>query len=116
MMAYYEQFFQNDPPLSILIYSGDIDIATVPHAKTQVCLDGLGRSVTQSWSRWTIPGPALPHRANNITAGYVEVFDGYTFATVKGAGHEVPTYQPIFAYNMFERFVLQKQRNLGGPK
>ena len=54
MMAYYEQFFLNDPPLNILIYSGDVDIATVPHAKTQICLDGLGRSVTESWSRWTV--------------------------------------------------------------
>ena len=76
MMAYYEQFFQNDPPLNVLIYSGDIDIAAVPHAKTQVCLDGLGRNVTESWSLWSIPGPALPHRPNNITARYVEVFDG----------------------------------------
>jgi hypothetical protein len=48
----------------------------VPHAKTQVCLDGLGRNVTESWSLWSIPDPSLPHRPNNITARYVEVFDG----------------------------------------
>ena len=38
------------------------------------------------------------------TAGYVEQFDSYTFATVKGAGHEAPEYQPLSSINMIKRF------------
>ena len=113
MMAYYQQFFELAPHLHILIYSGDVDIATVPHAKTQVCVESLQRPVVDSWKPWTVPGPTLPaHQNSNVTAGYVEVYDRLTFATVKGAGHEVPTYQPVFAYNLFERFVIQKQTSL----
>jgi hypothetical protein len=29
-------------------------------------------------------------------AGYSEVFDKYTFVTIKGAGHEVVTLLPLF--------------------
>ena len=59
-------------------------------------------------SRWTIPGPPLPNPntpKNDITAGYVEVYDKYTYCTVRGAGHEAPQYQPHFASAMFNRFL-----------
>ena len=79
-----------------MVYSGDVDIATVPHAYTQLCLSYLNRPLKTQWKRWTV---------DDITAGYVEVYDTYTFATVKGAGHEVPQYQPYFAFNMFQRFI-----------
>lgn len=48
-MEYYESFFVNAPQLQIMVYSGDVDIATVPHAKTQLCLEGLQRSLVQEW-------------------------------------------------------------------
>jgi hypothetical protein len=62
-------------------------------------------------SRWTVPGPQIPREEPDakskslITAGYVEVYDKYTFATVRGAGHEVPQYQPLFAQTLFTRFL-----------
>lgn len=66
--------------------------------------------------RWTVEGPPLYEGTGgikqNITAGYVEVYDTYTFATIKGAGHEAPQYQPAFSYNLFQRFVLEKSANL----
>ena len=31
--------------------------------------------------------------------------DGIHFATVHGAGHEVPRYKPAFALTMIEKFV-----------
>lgn len=49
-MKYYESFFVNAPQLKIMIYSGDVDISTVPHAKTQICLQGLDRNLVQSWT------------------------------------------------------------------
>eukprot|EP00026_Physarum_polycephalum_P009730 Phypoly_transcript_09864.p1 GENE.Phypoly_transcript_09864~~Phypoly_transcript_09864.p1 ORF type:complete len:434 (+),score=38.22 Phypoly_transcript_09864:38-1339(+) len=92
----YNYIFSKAPHARVLIYSGDVDIATVPHAYTQICLSELASPIVSSWRPWVV---------NGQTAGYVEVHQKYTYATVKGAGHEVPTYQPWSAYNMFERFL-----------
>lgn len=46
--------------------------------------------------------------------GYVESFDHYTFATVKGGGHETPQYQPLTSYNMYGRFL--QAATLVGPQ
>lgn len=116
MLDYYNSFFESAPNLRILVYSGDVDIKTVPHPNTQMCLNALGRPLQKKWTRWTVPGPALPEfddpSENDITAGYVEVFDTYTYATVRGAGHEVPLYQPAFAYAMFENFIIKGNDDL----
>jgi len=75
MLPYYEFFFKTRPQLRILIYSGDVDIAEVPHAYTQLCLSYLNRTVVEPWRLWTVNG--------NISAGYVETYDRYTYATVR---------------------------------
>jgi len=110
MLDYYNIFFES-LDIKILIYSGDVDIDTVPHAQTQLCLSYLERPLVTSWTRWTVPGPKIPvyipqHKEkSNITAGYMEVYDKYYYATVRGAGHEVPLYQPFFAYYLFDHFL-----------
>jgi carboxypeptidase C (cathepsin A) len=96
MLPFYEDFFKERPDLNILVYSGDVDIATVPFAITQRCLNDLGRKTLQNWQPWYV---------NGATAGYWEVKNGYTYATVKGAGHEAPAYESWNAYNMFTRFL-----------
>ena len=40
-MPYLRQIFQLAPSTRILYYSGDTDIATVPFAQTERCLDTL---------------------------------------------------------------------------
>lgn len=116
MLDYYQKFFDTAPQLRIMVYSGDIDIKTCPHPNTQMCLANLDRPTTRKWEKWTVEGPQMPSFAdaakNNITAGFCEVHDTYTFATVRGAGHEVPMYQPGFAYNLFERFIINGQEYL----
>jgi len=96
MIPFYQNIFQQKPSLNILIYSGDVDIMTVPFAYTQQCLSELAGSVVSGWQPWFV---------NGWTAGYVEVQQQFTYATVKGAGHEVPEYQPLNAFNMFSRFL-----------
>eukprot|EP01104_Vermistella_antarctica_P000731 TRINITY_DN10851_c0_g1_i1.p1 TRINITY_DN10851_c0_g1~~TRINITY_DN10851_c0_g1_i1.p1 ORF type:complete len:504 (+),score=141.88 TRINITY_DN10851_c0_g1_i1:357-1868(+) len=96
MIPYYYDFFALKPELSILIYSGDIDIATCPFAQTQPCLAQLNGTAIQKWRPWYV---------NGVTVGYTESFDRYTYATIKGAGHEAPEYQPLVAFNLFERFL-----------
>ena len=78
---YLEQFFEIAPQMRILYYSGDVDLATVPFAETQRCLATMNRPVTKHWR---------PYVINKEVVGYVEEYDTYTYATVKGAGHEAP--------------------------
>jgi len=98
MLPLYQQFFTDAPELQILIYSGDTDIATCPHAYAQLCLSELQRPLAPGglWRPWVV---------DQQTAGYVEVHDRYTYATVKGAGHEVPLFQPAAAYQLLTRFM-----------
>jgi len=100
----YANFQKQKPGVKVLVYSGDIDIATVPFAYTQPCLAELNAKNTQAWGPWFV---------NGQTAGYWEQFDSYTYATVKGGGHEAPEYQPLSSFNMFERFM--KSQSLDDP-
>jgi len=100
MLPYYESFFNLNPNLHIMIYSGDVDIGTVPFPFTMTCVYSLNRPVVETWRPWFV---------NGATVGYVEVFDKITYATVKGSGHEVPLYQPLNAYNLFLRFITNKR-------
>jgi len=100
----YANFQKQKPGVKILVYSGDIDIATVPFGYTQPCLAQLNAKNTKAWGPWFV---------NGQTAGYWEQFDSYTFATLKGAGHEAPEYQPLSSFNMFERFM--KSQSLVDP-
>jgi len=97
MIPYYESFFQMKPDLNILIYSGDVDIYTVPFGFTKACLGEIVDPPVNVWQPWFV---------NEATAGYVESFEHYTYATIKGAGHEAPAYQPLTSLNLIQRFVL----------
>ena len=44
-------------------------------------------------------------------AGYATVYKtphNFTWATVRGAGHMAPLFQPLRLYNLFERFIHRK--------
>jgi len=111
MMPLYESFFLNKPGFKILVYSGDLDILTVPFAYTQPCMYRLSGKPLSAWQPWFV---------NGATAGYVETYDKYTYATVKGGGHECPLYQPLTSFQMIYRFLTTgnlnsvKYENVGG--
>jgi len=93
---YLEIFFDVAPEMRILYYSGDVDLATVPFAQTQRCLETMNRPIVEEWRPFTI---------NKEVVGYVETYDRYTYATIKGAGHEAPQFQPAAAYLLFTTFL-----------
>ena len=73
-------------------------------ASTQYWIYDVGVSPKdgQLWKPWKV---------NKQTAGYVTEFDlgddsdsSFTFATVHGAGHEVPAYRPEEALILFQSF------------
>lgn len=41
--------------------------------------------------------------------GWTEVYKGLTFATVRGAGHEVPLFEPKRALILFRSFLAGKE-------
>jgi len=96
MIPYYQDIIKKKPGIDILVYSGDIDIMTVPFGFTQACLAELDANIVTAWQPWFV---------NGATAGYYEQYDTYTFCTIKGAGHEAPKYQPLESLNMFFRFL-----------
>jgi hypothetical protein len=58
------------------------------------------------WATWTVPKDAGNSEAGQ-TGGYLVRFKNkrFAFATVHGAGHEVPTYKPAAALHLFKSYI-----------
>jgi len=89
------QYFVSQTNLKILVYSGDVD-AIVPYPGTRQWIAELKRPIVESWRPWIV---------NKQVGGYVTVYKGLTFVTVRNAGHMVPETQPVRAFEMFSRFL-----------
>lgn len=70
-----------------------------------------GAKPTTQWQPWTI---------NSHTAGHFEAWDdlALTYITVRGGGHELPTFQPLAAAEMFGRYINGKftSASLSSPR
>ncbi|XP_051142577.1 serine carboxypeptidase 24-like isoform X2 [Andrographis paniculata] len=84
--------------LRIWVFSGDTD-SVVPVTATRFSLRHLNLKVEREWYPWYSQGQV---------AGWTEVYKGLTFATVRGAGHEVPLFQPERALTLFRTFLSGK--------
>ncbi|KAL6655430.1 hypothetical protein ACP70R_006256 [Stipagrostis hirtigluma subsp. patula] len=75
-----------DHGLRVWIYSGDFDSACSLTA-TRYSVKELNLTVTSKWRPWYTP--------DREVGGYVQQYQGgFTLASVRGAGHMVPTFQP----------------------
>jgi carboxypeptidase C (cathepsin A) len=83
--------------LNILVYSGDDDSVNGT-VGTQEWIWGLGYTTTTEWDVYTV---------NKQTAGYLTKWanNKFAFLTVHRAGHEVPTYVPEVALDLFTRYL-----------
>jgi hypothetical protein len=86
--------------ISILVYNGDQD-ECIPYLQDQQWTEGMGFPVREGWRPWF---------DEQQVAGYVTEYAPpsgvrFTFATVKQAGHEVPTYQPMRALALLQRWI-----------
>ncbi|KAH7546165.1 hypothetical protein FEM48_Zijuj01G0171500 [Ziziphus jujuba var. spinosa] len=81
--------------LRIWVFSGDTD-SVVPVTATRFSLSHLNLKIKTRWYPWY---------SGRQVGGWTEVYDGLTFATVRGAGHEVPLFQPKRAFILFRSFV-----------
>jgi len=83
--------------LKIWVYSGDVD-SVVPITGTRLSINQLSLPITIPWYPWYFD--------NQTVGGWTEVYKGLTLSTVRGAGHEVPTFQPERALKLFQSFIL----------
>ncbi|KAJ8748829.1 hypothetical protein K2173_011387 [Erythroxylum novogranatense] len=89
-----QEFMANG--LRVWIFSGDND-GVIPVTSTEYSLQAMKLHVKTGWHPWYI---------NGEVGGYTEEYKGnLTFATVRGAGHEVPSYQPLRALSLIKHFV-----------
>ncbi|KAL8471741.1 hypothetical protein ACS0TY_028470 [Phlomoides rotata] len=84
--------------LRIWVFSGDVD-AVVPVTATRYSLAQLKLDTTIPWYPWYV---------KKQVGGWSEVYKGLTFATVRGAGHEVPMFKPRAAFQLFRSFLQGK--------
>jgi serine carboxypeptidase-like clade 2 len=83
--------------LRIWIFSGDTD-SYISVTGTRLTIGQLNLPITIPWYPW--------YSNNQTVGGWTEVYKGLTFATVRGAGHEVPLFQPQRALKLFRSFLL----------
>ncbi|XP_047318246.1 serine carboxypeptidase-like 34 [Impatiens glandulifera] len=86
--------------LRIWVYSGDTD-GRIPVTSTRLTLNKLGLKTKKEWSPWY----------TNIqqVGGWTIEYEGLTFVTVRGAGHEVPTFKAKEALQLIRHFLLNKK-------
>ncbi|VFQ84859.1 unnamed protein product [Cuscuta campestris] len=83
-----------------LVYSGDHDMV-VPYLSTHAWIKLLNYSVIDDWRPWIVEGQV---------AGYTTTYaNQMTFATVKGGGHTAPEFRPSECFEMFKRWIFNKQ-------
>ena len=81
MLPVYEQLLDVQPPLRMLVYSGDVD-GIVPITGTRAWLAQLftPSEIVTPWHPWLL---------NKQTGGWAQEYQGLTFASVRNAGHMV---------------------------
>ncbi|KAJ9147525.1 hypothetical protein P3X46_029677 [Hevea brasiliensis] len=84
--------------LRVWVFSGDID-SVVPVTATRYALAQLKLATKIPWYPWYV---------KKQVGGWTEVYAGLTFATVRGAGHEVPLFKPRAALQLFKSFLKGK--------
>ncbi|XP_008802653.3 serine carboxypeptidase II-3-like [Phoenix dactylifera] len=85
--------------IRVWVYSGDVD-GRVPVTSSRYSLNQLNLLVKTEWQPWFI---------NKEVGGYSVIYDdNLTFATVRGAGHEVPSYQALRALVLVKFFLEGK--------
>jgi carboxypeptidase C (cathepsin A) len=87
--------------IHIFVFSGDDDsICSLAGTQTWIWDLGVHPQIGETWKPWKV---------HNQTAGFVTKFHvwggSFTFATVHGAGHEVPLYRPMEALQLFENYL-----------
>lgn len=81
--------------LTLLVYNGDVDLVC-NCLGNEWFVDDLNRTIAKDYRPWHM---------NGQVSGFVKSFDGITYLTIKGSGHNVPADKPAEALNVFTMFL-----------
>ncbi|XVF73591.1 hypothetical protein PTKIN_Ptkin12aG0214500 [Pterospermum kingtungense] len=82
--------------LRVWVFSGDTD-GRIPVTSTKYSINKMKLQVKTKWHPWYLDGEV---------GGYTQVYKGdLTFATVRGSGHQVPSFQPKRALSLIKHFL-----------
>ncbi|EYU39589.1 hypothetical protein MIMGU_mgv1a0101822mg, partial [Erythranthe guttata] len=87
-----------DAGLRIWVFSGDTD-AVLPLTATRYSIKALNLKANTSWYAWY---------DKQKVGGWSQVYEGLTYVTVRGAGHEVPLTRPKLALTLFRHFLADQ--------
>ncbi|XP_039002630.1 serine carboxypeptidase-like 34 [Hibiscus syriacus] len=82
------------------IYSGDAD-GRIPVTSTRLTLKKLGLKTMEEWTPW--------YTDYKQVGGWTIEYEGLTFVTIRGAGHQVPTDKPRQALQLVRHFLANKK-------
>ncbi|GAV72258.1 Peptidase_S10 domain-containing protein [Cephalotus follicularis] len=85
--------------LRIWVYSGDTD-GRIPVTATRLTLRKLGLKTIKAWTPWY---------NNQQVGGWTIEYDGLMFVTIRGAGHQVPTFAPKQSLQLISSFLSNKK-------
>ncbi|CAM0945120.1 unnamed protein product [Alopecurus aequalis] len=85
--------------IRVWVFSGDTD-GRIPVTATRLTLNKLGLKSVQEWTPW------YDHLQ---VGGWTITYEGLTFVTIRGAGHEVPLHTPRQALSLFSNFLGNKK-------
>ncbi|KAK7312208.1 hypothetical protein VNO77_35907 [Canavalia gladiata] len=85
--------------IRIWVYSGDND-GRIPVTATRYTLKKLGLEIVEDWTPWY---------TSRQVGGWTIVYNGLTFVTIRGAGHQVPTFAPKQALQLLRHFLANKK-------
>ncbi|KAK1261327.1 Serine carboxypeptidase-like 34 [Acorus gramineus] len=85
--------------IPIWVISGDTD-GRVPVTSTRYALNRLGLNITEDWTQW--------YHYNQV-GGWTIYYEGLTFVTVRGSGHQVPTYAPKRSLQLLMNFLANRK-------
>jgi len=100
MEPYYQYLIDGGYGLNILVYSGDDD-SVCATSGSQYWIYDLGYPITNQWKSWNYNDTTW----GNQLGGYIIQFKGFSFTTIHGAGHEVPTYRQQTSLEMFKKYL-----------
>nr|XP_043633179.1 serine carboxypeptidase-like 34 [Erigeron canadensis] len=84
--------------LRVWVFSGDTD-GRIPVTSTRMSLQKLGLKTVQEWTPWY---------SKSQVGGWTIQYDGLMFVTIRGAGHQVPTFKPKEALQIIKHFLSNK--------
>ncbi|XP_012460076.1 serine carboxypeptidase-like 34 [Gossypium raimondii] len=86
--------------IRIWVFSGDTD-GRIPVTATRLTLNKLGQKIIEDWTPW--------YTNHKQVGGWTIEYEGLMFVTIRGAGHQVPTFKPSQALQLVRHFLASKK-------